>query len=248
MVSYTGRLACALALCSAAFGQSKPEIVVAAAANLSEVFRALGPQFEAVTGVHPVFSFASTAQLAQQIERAAPFDVFAAADTEHVDQLVSKGVLLAASRLVYAQGSVALWIPPGGPANLRRLEDLRREDVRVIAIANPQLAPYGQAAVAALERAGVWPQVRSKVVYAENINMARQYGVSGNADAVLTAYSLVKNAAGTVLRLEGTRVDQALGIVAGSAHAAAARQFVDFLHTGKGRETLRAYGYWVPVH
>ena len=152
MVPYTGHLVLALALLARfAPAQPKPEIVVAAAANLTEAFRALGPIFEAETGVHPVFSFASTAQLAQQIEYAAPFDVFAAADSLHVDQLDRKGLLVAGTRAVYAQGILALWIPPGAKASVKRMEDLTVPEVRVIAMAKPELAPYGEAAVAALK-------------------------------------------------------------------------------------------------
>ena len=82
MVCYTGQPAlCLTLLTPVGKAAPHPEIVIAAAANLTEAFRALGPIFERETGVHPVFSFASTAQLAQQIEYAAPFDVFAAADS-----------------------------------------------------------------------------------------------------------------------------------------------------------------------
>jgi molybdate transport system substrate-binding protein len=86
--------------------------------NLSEVFQKLGPQFEAATGIHPIFSFGSTAQLALQIENGAPFDVYTAADVEHVDQLAKKGLLLPGSPAVYATGILALWIPPGSTAGL----------------------------------------------------------------------------------------------------------------------------------
>ncbi len=71
-------------------------LTIAAASNLTGVFQAIGPQFEQATGIHPVFSFGSTAQLALQIENGAPFDVFAAADTEHIDQLEKKGTPRAA--------------------------------------------------------------------------------------------------------------------------------------------------------
>src|SRR5438309_1777261 len=88
------------------------ELTVAAAANLTAVFQRIGTQFEAQTGIHPVFSFASTAQLARQIENAAPFDVFAAADAMHVDQLDRQGFLASGTRAVFATGILALWIPP----------------------------------------------------------------------------------------------------------------------------------------
>src|SRR5665213_4481612 len=111
------RLLVLVAIAFAASGQTaKREVTVGAAANLSTVFQEVGPQFEAATGIHPVFSFASTAQLAMQIEGGAPYDVFAAADVDHIDQLEKKGLLLAGSRAVYATGVLALWVPPGSRA------------------------------------------------------------------------------------------------------------------------------------
>ncbi len=252
MVSYTGHVALlCLALAweaAPASAQPKPEVVVAAAANLTQALKGIGPAFEAETGIHPVFSAASTAQLAQQIEYGAPFDVFLAADTEHVDQLVRKNLIDPASRAVYARGVIALWTPQGDTQGVRRLEDLVSPEIRVIAIAKPELAPYGAAAVTALKNAGVWSRVQSKVVYAENINMARQYGVLGNADAVLTAYALVMNSGGMVMRVDPglhPPIDQALGVLSRAEHPAAARKFVEYLMRGKGRDALARAGYLV---
>ncbi len=227
-----------------------PSLAVGAAANLTEVLTAAGPVFETQTGIHPVFSFASTAQLEQQIENAAPFDIFLAADASHVEQLDQKHLLVPGSRAVYAIGVLALWIPPKSPASLDRIEDLASPSVRNIAIAKPELAPYGAAAVEALKAAGIWDQVQSKVVYAENIAGARQYGDSGNADAVFTAYSLVLHDAGKVLQVDPKLhrpIEQALGILAASTHAGDARKFADFFLTGSGRDTLRQYGYGFPL-
>ena len=245
MVLYKGHGALLL-LVSALAAQSKPEVVIAAAANLTQAMQAIGPSFEARTGIRPVFSFASTSQLAQQIEYGAPFDVFLAADAEHVEQLERKGLLAPASRAVYAQGIVALWIPGGGRVPVGRLEDLADPRIRVIAIAKPELAPYGQAAVTALRRAGLWERLQAKVVYAENINMAKQYGSLENADAVFTAYSLVRNAGGTVIRVDPSLhppIEQALGIMARAEHPDAARKFVEYLLRGDGRAALASHGY-----
>jgi len=232
----------------------KREVTVAAAANLNEVFQVIGPRFEAATGIHPVFSFASTAQLALQIENSAPYDVYAAADVEHVEQLEKKGLLLPRSRAVYATGILALWIPPGSPAKIDakidNLDGLVQPAVKVIALAKPELAPYGQAARETLQHLRIWDRVQPKVVYADNINMAKQYGSSGNADAVFTAYSLVLKEAGKVIRVDEqlhNPIDQALGIVAASKHQDTAKQFVDFLLRGKGRDLLSSAGYRLPV-
>ncbi len=221
---------------------ARPEVSIAAAANLTLAFQTIGPEFERATGIHPVFSFGSTAQLARQIENGAPWDVFAAADVEHVASLDQKGLLLAGSRRVYAAGVLALWLPQGRTA---LLTDLTKPSVRLIALANPDLAPYGLAARETLQHAGIWDKVKPKVVYAENISMAKQYGATGNADAVFTAYSLVlgeKN----VLQVPDSLhqpLAQALGIVAASKNPVAAKRFADFVVSGRGHELLLRQGY-----
>jgi molybdate transport system substrate-binding protein len=240
----------ALAGCHRQPEGAKPVVTVAAAANLTAVFQQAGPRFEAETGIHPVFSFASTAQLAQQIENSAPFDVFAAADTQHVDELIRRGFLTPESRAVYARGVLALWIPPRSQNRVMRVEDLDAPEVQVIAIAKPELAPYGAAAVATLTRLGLWDKVKDKVVYAENINMAKEYGASRNADAVFTAYSLVLRERGRVLKVDEnlhSPIDQELGIVAKSPRQYPARKFVAFLLTGDGRAILSSFGYLTPA-
>jgi molybdate transport system substrate-binding protein len=248
------RIAILLALASLSGCRSdqpaaKPELTIAAAANLTDVFKHLGPRFEADTGIHPVFSFASTAQLTRQIENAAPFDVFAAADSQHVAELDQKGMLASGSRAVYARGVLALWIPESSKAGIQRMQDLTLKGVRVIAIAKPELAPYGQASVDTLVKLGIWERVKPKVVYAENISMAKQYGQSKNADAVFTAYSLVLHEGGKVIQVDEALhkpIDQELGIMAKSNRQEAARKFVAFLLTGAGKVILAGYGYQSP--
>jgi molybdate transport system substrate-binding protein len=248
-LSFTAAALLIVLIAFASSGQSqKPQVTIAAAANLTDVFQQLGPAFEKATGVHPVFSFASTAVLTQQIENSAPFDVFAAADSAHIDELAQKGFLLSGSRAIYARGILALWIPPGSKAHINRIEDLVQPEVRFIAVAKPELAPYGQAAVDALTRAGIWKQVQPKIVYAENINVAKQYGSSNNADAVLTAYSLVLREAGKVIRIDEALhkpIDQALGIIGASKHLGEARKFTDFLLGAEGRNVLSSNGYQI---
>jgi len=228
---------------------AEPEITVAAASNLTDVFQRIGPQFEAQTGVHPVFSFGSTAQLATQIENSAPFDVFTAADAEHVDELEKKNLLVPGSNAVYATGILALWVPSHGKAKINRLEDVIFPAVRTIAVAKPELAPYGLATIQTLQALGLWDKVKSKIVYAQNINMAKQYGATNNADAVFTAYSLVMKESGKVIPVDEKlhrAIAQELAILASSRHQAAARKFVAFLLMGDGRTALANSGYRVP--
>jgi molybdate transport system substrate-binding protein len=234
-----------LAIIALPFSVLGAEINVAAASNLTEVARVLGAQFESHAGVHVVFSFGSTAQLTMQIENGAPFDAFLAADSTHVEALNRKNLLVGGSRAVYATGILALWVPSRITA-LTRIEDLVLPGIHVIAVAKPELAPYGTAAMETLRKIGILERVKSKIVYSDSINMAKQYGATGNADAVFTALSLVLHEPGQVIQVDEKLhppITQELGVIAASAHKADARRFADFVLGGKGREILIGFGY-----
>jgi molybdenum ABC transporter, periplasmic molybdate-binding protein len=255
-VKWTLKVALLAAICGICCKKpERPALTVAAAANLTGVFEEIGRAFTKETGIRVVFSYGSTAQLAQQIENAAPFDVFAAADTEHVDQLIGSGKILRESRVVYARGQLALWDPRGV---VREVADLSAESIRFVAIAKPEAAPYGAAAVESLKRLGIWEKVQPKVVYASNINTAKQYASTGNADAAFTAFSLVLREKGRIIVVDERLhrpIDQAVGIVAESARRDDGQRFISFLSGEKGRGALARFGYlvtdrgevWAPV-
>jgi molybdate transport system substrate-binding protein len=229
--------------------QPAARLTVAAAANLTNVFGEIGRAFKAKTGVDAIFSYGSTAELAQQTDNGAPFDLFAAADTEHVDSLVSTRKLIADSRAIYALGQLALWIPQGEQTGIRELKDLAGQNVRFIAVAQPKLAPYGQATVDVLKNSHIWEAVQPKVVYANSISQAKQMAASGNADAAFTAYSLVLHDRGTVLKIDPHLyhpIEQAIAIVASSPRIEDAKQFRSFLLGSDGRTILAKSGYLLP--
>ncbi|HZO54634.1 MAG TPA: molybdate ABC transporter substrate-binding protein [Bryobacteraceae bacterium] len=241
--------ALALAACTPPAPPEPAKLTVAAASNLTGVLDEIAAASHKETGIRIVLSYGSTAQLSQQIGNGAPFDVFAAADTEHVDQLVSKGLVVANSRAIYARGQLALWVPNGEKLGVREFKDLARPEVRFVAVAQPALAPYGKAAVEAMKSAGLWVALQPKIVYANNINMAKQYAGTGNADAAFTAYSLVFRETGAVLTIDPKLyppIDQALGVVASSKQRERARQFTAFLLGAEGRAKLLRGGYLVP--
>jgi len=222
--------------------QSKsPEIVVAAAANLTEAFAEVGPRFTSKTGVRVVFSFGATADLAKQIENGAPFDVFAAADTEHVDALERKGLLTANSRTPYARGRLVMWLPPGRDLAAQRIEDIVAKEFDRIAVAKPDVAPYGRATVETLQALGIWTTVEPKVIYAQNVSQAKQYASTGNAEVAFIPLALVPPGAGKYVEVLETLhrpIDQSLGIIQGSANQDAARRFVEFLMSDEGQEIM----------
>ena len=239
----------ALVGCTGNAPRSRPSITVAAAANLTEAFGEIGTAFEADSGIHVVHSFASTGALARQIENGAPFDVFAAADVRHLQELERKRLLTANTVVVYARGRLAVWAAPASGIQLKSLTDLTQPGVRYIAIAKPELAPYGSAAIEALKNAGLWDQVERKVVYAENISMAKQYAATRNADASFTAYSLVLKSGGSVLLVDEklhAPIEQALAVLMGSHHQDQALEYRKFVLGAKGRSILQRHGYQVP--
>lgn len=225
---------------------ARPELNVATAANLTRVFAELGGIFERETGIHLTFSFGATAQLAQQIEHGAPFDVFAAADTEHIDELARKDLILPSTRSIYARGKLVLWVQdPRVP--VEHIEDLARASVTHVAIANPQLAPYGRAAVETLHALHLWETVQPKIVYGQNISTTTQYAATGNADAAFTALALVyDNARGRKIEVPENLhapLDQAIAVVRSTQKPNQARKFVQFISGAKAREILKQYGY-----
>ena len=240
-----------LALFSCAvFAQGpKATLTVAAAANLTDVFGEIAAKFKAQSGIGVVYSFGATANLAMQAEHAAPFDLFAAADVVHIDRLEKEGLLVAGSRAVYARGRLALWIPPGSRVHVARIEDLKNDEVKIVAVANPKLAPYGQAAVETLHKLGLWNAIQPKIVYAETISAAKQFAATGNADVAFTAYSLAIHAGGQSILIRDdlhAPIDQAVGILRSSGQQGEARRFEQFLLGPEGREILTRYGYEFP--
>lgn len=224
------------------------EIIVAAASNLTEAFAELAQQFTATTGIRVVYSFGSTADLAKQIENGGPFDVFASADVEHVDALSQKGLILSDTRAIYARGRLVLWAPPDAGVTINRIEDVTLAEVKTIAIAKPDLAPYGRATVETLKALNVWTQVEPKVVYGPNVSITKQYATSGNANLAFIPLALVKKGEGQYIEVDERLhqpIDQALGIIKSSAKQDLAREFARYVLGDEGRSILQRYGYSV---
>lgn len=225
------------------------EINVAAAANLTDAFAELGNRFTAQTGIRVVYSFGATADLAKQIENGAPFDVFAAADVEHVDELRHEGLVVAATQSVFARGQLVIWTPPGARATIERIEDLRRKDVERIALARPDVAPYGRAALEAFGALDLWPELEAKVIYGQNVAQVKQYAATGNADVALIPLSLVKPNEGRFIIVDERLhkpLDQALAVIKDSRKQEAARRFREFVLSDEGQMLLERYGYHRP--
>lgn len=173
-----------------------PPLRVAAASDLSRLLPVL---LEGMTrpedGPAPLITFGSTGKLTLQIENGAPFDVFLAAHERYLDQLDKKGLLVGGTRQAFGVGRLALLTPSpcrDQTAPPARLEELRDPRFRRIAIAHPDHAPYGLAARQALEKAGVFEAVSSRLVFADSVQHALSFVRTGNADVALVARSLLE--------------------------------------------------------
>lgn len=223
-------------------------ITVAAASDLRPAFEQLGADFTAQTGIPVTFSFGSSGQLREQILNGAPFDLYASANVEFVDEVVAAGRGRPETRADYAEGRIVLWSPPGVrlPESVDELVDPR---YRRIAIANPEHAPYGQAALEALQAVGVWPQVEGRVVYGESVSDTLRIASSGNADVAVVALSLAI-ADGSPFTLVPAELHeplrQALVVTSTGATGAAAQRFADFVASPAGRAVMNRYGFVLP--
>jgi molybdate transport system substrate-binding protein len=237
-------------LLSACGGDGRPTLLVAAASDLRFVFEEMEPEFEARCDCNLEFSFGSSGMLATQIRNGLKVDVFASADSGYVDELERAGLIRLETRQLYAVGRIVLAVPAGSELEVETLIDLRGANVRRIAIANPDHAPYGRAAKQALESAGVWEAVEDRLVLGENASLATQFVETGNVDAGIVPLSL---AISREEYLRAVLVDESLHeplrqeavVLKGSQHADKAVAFLDFVN-GEGRALMREYGFVLP--
>lgn len=220
------------------------DLLVAAAADLAPLQEPLQRGFERQAHERVRITLGSSGNLAHEIENGAPYDVYLSADEQYVSELVQRGMLDSATVRTYALGRLGLW---SADKRVMRLDDLLKPSVLHLAIANPAYAPYGVAARELLENRGLWKKLEPKIVYGENVRQALQYAESRNADAVITAWSLLQDRKAVLLPGEWHRpIRQAGGVVKSSHQAEAARKFLDFLTGPEGRKLLQDAGL-VPV-
>jgi molybdate transport system substrate-binding protein len=234
------------------------EIFVAAASDLSAAVKEIVADFEKKTGHTVKLSLGSSGTFHAQISSGAPFDVFLSADLNYVRDLEKKGFAEPGSAYTYAIGRIVLWTRKDSPINVQAvgMKALLHPQSRRIAIANPEHAPYGRAAVAAMQKIGVYSELRDKLVFGENISQTAQFIQSGAADIGFVALSL---ALAEPMKTEGKywevpldsypRMEQGAVILKQAqraGHAAAAGQFLDALRSAEGKSILQRYGFSLP--
>jgi molybdate transport system substrate-binding protein len=225
------------------------EIHVLAAADLQPVMPALAEAYEHATGIKLVASFGSSATLATQIINGDPADLFLAADFSFPEKVVAAGLADSGMPIAYARGTLVLWARKDSPLQPLTQNTLREGKFTSLAIANPEHAPYGRAAVQALNRFKLYVAVQPKLVIAESIGQAAQFVESGNAQLgfiSLTAASTERlSQEGTFIRIPETTyfpLRQCAVVMKKSAHRAEAHAFLDWLRSAPIQKNLKQYG------
>jgi molybdate transport system substrate-binding protein len=229
------------------------EIRIAAAADLKFAMAELSEKFEKQTGMRVKVTYGSSGNFFSQLQNGAPFDLFFSADIEYPKKLESAGLAEPQTLYEYAIGRIVIWTPADAKVDVTKegWKSLLDASVEKIAIANPEHAPYGRAAVAALQKAGIYESVKAKLVYGDNISQAAQFVQSGNAQAGIVAKSLAVSPA----MRDGKRweipadmhpaLEQGAVILKDAKNKDAARAFLEFVKSPAGPPVLSKYGFEV---
>jgi molybdate transport system substrate-binding protein len=239
--------------CSSVAGQAN-KIRVAAAADLKFAMVELVQMFEGNSTTKVEVTYGSSGNFFSQIQNGAPFDVFFSADVEYPRKLAAAGAADPGTLYEYAVGRIVIWAPPDATVDVAHDAWKALLDARVhkIAIANPEHAPYGRAAVAAMQKAGIYEQVRTKLVYGENISQAAQFVQSGSAQAGIVALSLavspaMKAGKSWVIPADmHPPIEQAAIVLRGAQNKKGAAAFLEFVKSASGRQILERFGFRRP--
>ena len=238
-------------LAFASLSADAADLTVSAAASLGNAFKALGPVFEAGhPGTTVVFNFGASDALLTQIARGAPADVFASADQDTMDRAEAGKLLVPGSRRHFASNRLVMIEPAEGALGLQALADLRRPEVRRIAIGNPAGVPAGRYARGALEAVRLWTVAEPKAVMAQSVRQALDYVARGEAEAgfvYATDAALLEGKVRVVTQVPtATPVTYPIAAVAGAPNGAAALQFVNFVASPTAQAVLARHGFGKP--
>ncbi len=224
--------------------------LIAVASNFSEVAESLVRDFENLSEHEIEISAASTGKHFAQIINGAPYDALLAADQQSPRRLEESEHAVAGTRFVYAIGKLILWSPDEKLIGGDGIEVLEKQDFRALAIANPELAPYGIAAKDTLQSLGLWKALEKKIVMGENVGQAFALAATGNAELGLVALSSVisKRNARSGSRwdvppeLHAPILQDAVLLEHGYANSAAVA-FLAYLQSDEARLTIESFGY-----
>jgi molybdate transport system substrate-binding protein len=227
------------------------EITVATAADLQSAMQDVSARFERDTGKKVKVIFGSSGNFFQQIQNGAPFDMFFSANLDYPKKLEAAGLIENGSYYQYAKGKIVVWVPNDSKISLNPgLKALIDPNIKKIAIANPLHAPYGQAAVSAMQKEGVYDKVKDKFVLGENISQTASFVVSGSADIGVVALSLAlspnmkdKGRYKEIPTDEYPPIEQACVILSSSKNKEIAQQFLSYFKSAAVGDLLAGYGF-----
>jgi molybdate transport system substrate-binding protein len=227
------------------------EITVAAAADLQFAMPDMAAQFQKQTGKSVKVIYGSSGNFFQQIQNGAPFDMFFSANLDYPRKLETAGLIAPGSFYQYARGRIVLWVMSSSKLDLSAgLTALTSSQVAKIAIANPQHAPYGQAAVAVMQMEGIYDKIRNKLVLGDNISQAASFVVTGTADVGIVALSLAlspnRKEQGRYFEIPASEyppIEQAVVILSSSKNKEVAQQFLAYIKTSAVAQILSRYGF-----
>ena len=237
-------------------GGTRKVVSVAAAADAKFAFDELAADFEKAEPLIKVqITYGSSGNFYAQLSQRAPFDIFFSADISYPNKLVESGLALPESKFTYGIGRIVLWAPTNSAVDPKSATNaLNSAAVRKIAIANPEHAPYGKAAIAAMQSFGVYEAVKEKLVYGENIAQAAQFAQSGAADIGIIALSL---AMAPAMKAKGVywaiptdacpQLEQAGVILSWARNLPETKKFKQFVLSDTGKEVLLRYGFSMPA-
>ncbi|RIY01264.1 molybdate ABC transporter substrate-binding protein [Aureimonas flava] len=218
---------------------------VAVAANFTDAAKEIAQAFQTRTGDEAVLSFGSTGQIYTQITQGAPYEVFLAADDVRPKRAIDDGYGVAGSAFTYAIGQLVLYSTQAGKVTGE--DTLRSGDFAKIAIANPEAAPYGAAAVETMKELGVYDILAPKIVQGTSIAQAYQFVQTGNAEIGFVALGQVVNETGgsrwDVPQSLYTPIRQDAVLLKTGEDSAAAKAFVEFLRSPEAVAIIEKYGY-----
>jgi molybdate transport system substrate-binding protein len=208
-------------------------------------------EFQKEKGKSVELVFGSSGNFFQQLQNGAPFDMFFSANLDYPKKLEAAGLTDPGSYYQYARGRIVVWVPKDSKLDLSSgLQALLNPSINKIAVANPQHAPYGQAAVAAMKKEGIYDKVKDKFVLGENISQTASFVISGSADVGIVALSLALSpnmkGQGRYAEIPSTEyppIEQACVILSSSRNKETARQFLLFIKTTVVADTLKRYGF-----
>jgi len=222
------------------------ELTVSAAASLTQAFQDIALQFEKQYPDTKVrLNFGASGALMQQIANGAPVEVFASADTDTMDKAVAKGAV--AEVKVFTTNNLVLIVPIQSKANLLQLADLKKPDVKRFAIGTPASVPAGHYAQGSLEKAGLWTELKDKIINTTNVRQALDYVARGEVDAGFVYASdaqLMPDKVKVAFQVATTTpIQYPIAKVIGSAQPEAANKFIAFVQSTAAQAILKKYGF-----